>query len=145
MNNISKNIREMYEILEEDISFLSGFQLTKNSPQIQVLKTKDTGLFTNIAEDVLFKNKSINISDDETIKDGYELIAASFRKSVYKYFLNSLFPVIYNLKNKFTTTSEYLKYKGQFFESEQIWRRFLVYTLYTEKDMDIIMEKKQKK
>jgi len=137
MNNISKNIREMYEILEEDISFLSGFQLTKNSPQIQVLKTKDTGLFTNIAEDVLFKNKSINISDDETIKDGYELIAASFRKSVYKYFLNSLFPVIYNLKNKFTTTSEYLKYKGQFFESEQIWRRFLVYTLYTEKDMDI--------
>ena len=136
MNNISNNTKEIYKILKEDIEFLSGFQLTKNSLQTEVLKSKHTGLFANM-EDVLFKNKSINLIDDETIKDGYELVVASFRKSIYKYFLNSLFPIIYNSKNKLELTSEYQKHKGNIFNTDQLWRRFLIFTLFEEKDMDI--------
>ena len=143
MKDIGKNINEMYfNILKTDLEFLSSFQLTKNSPKMKVLQTKDTALFAGIEEGLdKNKNKNINLTDDETIKDGYELVAASFRKSVYKYFLNSLFPAIYNLKNKFIMTSEYQTIKkekgGNFFEIEQLWRRFFIFTLYTEQDMDI--------
>ena len=138
MNNLNKNIIKFYKILEVDLEFLSSYKPTKGSPDNSILLTKDKGLFENIADE-LKHIKSSTVIDEDTIKDGYELIAASFRKSVYKYFLNSLFPVIYSLKNKFINSSEFQnqKKKSPFLEMELIWKRFLVFTLYKERDMDI--------
>ena len=150
MNNITESTKEIYTILNEDLQFLSNFQPTKGSPPIAVLQTKDSKIFSNFDEEIN-KRKSYNLTDEETIKDGYELIAASYRKSVYKYFLNSLFPVIYNLKNKYITTTEYKKNENQFLLPGRVWRRFFIFTLYTEKDMDIfkkvfiIMKQKEDK
>ena len=128
MKNISRSIIEAYDLLKADLLFLSSIELTKKSPD-----PKKESLFTNVKE-ILNKIELENDIDDDIIKDGYELIAASFRKSVYKYFLNSIFPVLYNLKNKFMTTSEFQEHKdkGKYFETEQNWRRYLFNTLFKE-------------
>ena len=124
MNNIGKSIVETYNTLKKDIEFLSSFILTKKSPN-----PNDTDMYINDRE-----IKKYSINEEEIAKDGYELIAASFRKSTYKYFLNSIFPVISNLKNKFTTTSEFHEFKEKklFFETEQLWKKYLFCTLFQE-------------
>ena len=128
MSNISKSIIDAYELLKADLEFLSSIELTKHSPD-----PKKKGLFINFKEVIDKMNENYIIYDVIT-KDGYELIAASFRKSVYKFFLKCIFPIIYNLKNKFITTSEFQEFKdkGRLFETEQSFRRYLINTLFNE-------------
>ena len=79
------------------------------------------------------------LPENETIKDGYEIIVASFRKSVYKYFLNGIFPIIYSLKNKYINTSEYSSQhpKQNIKVLEKNWRNFFDVSLFKEKDHNI--------
>ena len=73
MKNISRSIIEAYDLLKADLVFLSSIELTKKSPD-----PKKESLFTNVKE-ILNKIELENDIDDDIIKDGYELIAASFK------------------------------------------------------------------
>ena len=111
MNNIGENIDKMYKLLDNDLKFLHSFSLTAKSPNFKDFSKYTKTATNNFNGSLEFLNtKKIEyfiLPENETIKDGYEIIVASFRKSVYKYFLNGIFPIIYSLKNKYINTSEY--------------------------------------
>ena len=135
MNNIGKNIKELYEILNNDLTFIDSFELGKEGPKPKRTKTRDSLLFTTVVEDDL--NEPLNDKEETLIKDGYELLVASYRKTVYKYFFKGIFPILYKLKSIFKKTQEYANYKKEFFLTDQKWSSFLVNNLLKEKDQDI--------
>ena len=122
MNNINRNMEELYGIIKEDLEFIQSFELGKENPKKENRLNRD-------------KNKSNNedINEESVITDGFELIIASYRKTTYKYFFKGIFPIIYNLKSLFKTTID-LGYLQEFFPIEQSLRRFLLYKLLLEKD-----------
>ena len=135
MNNIGKNIKELYEILNNDLTFIDSFELGKEGPKLKKAKTRDSLLFTTVVEDDF--DQTFNDTEETIIKDGYELLVASYRKTIYNYFFVSIFPIIYRLKSVFKTTQESANYKREFFLTEQKWSSFLVNNLLKEKDQDI--------
>ncbi len=135
MNNIGKNIKELYEILNNDLVFIFNFELGKEAQKHNKSKTKDSNLFTSVVEEDF--NDTFNNSEETIIKDGYELIIASYRKTLYKYFFRGIFPILYSLKNIFRTTQEFANYQRDFFMTDQKLRSFLIKSLLQEKDKDI--------
>ena len=133
INNIEKNIKDLYEILLDDLKFIQSFHLGKENPETMKLKTKDTEIF-NKSED---ETGEITFNDETIIKDGYELTLASFRKTLYKYFFSGIFPILYNLKNIFRTTAEYANYRTEFALTDKQLRIFLINYALQEKDKDI--------
>ena len=133
INNIEKNIKELYEILVNDLRFILSFHLGKQNPEVMRLKPKEPEIF-NRSED----ESSEVVFDDETIiKDGYELTIASLRKTLYKHFFRGIFPILYNLKNIFRTTAEYANYRTEFALADKQLRIFLINYALQEKDKDI--------
>ena len=135
MNNIGKNIKELYEILNDDLVFIFNFELGKEAQKHNKSKTRDSNLFTSVVEEDF--NDTFNNSEETIIKDGYELVIASYRKSLYKYFFRGIFPILYSLKNIFRTTQEFANYQRDFFMTDQKLRSFLIKSLLQEKDKDI--------
>ena len=143
MNNIGENIDKMYKLLDKDLEFLHSFSLTAKSPNFKDFSKYTKTATNNFNGSLEFLNtKKIEyfiLPENETIKDGYEIIVASFRKSVYKYFLNGIFPIIYSLKNKYINTSEYSSQhpKQNIKVLEKNWRNFFDVSLFKEKDHNI--------
>ena len=132
MNNINKNMKELYDTISEDLDFIQSFELGKENPKFTP-KVNDSNI-TNEEENESINN--ININEETTIKDGFELIVASYRKTTYKYFFKGIFPIIYNLKNLVKTTQESGNLQ-QYFAIDQSLRSFLLYKVLLEKDKDI--------
>jgi hypothetical protein len=136
INYIEKNIKELYDILSKDLEFVESFQLGKENPKALKTKTKDNSL--NNKDEEEFSEMIFN--EEATIKDGYELVLASFRKALYKYFFGSIFPIIYNLKGVFKTTSEYTPHRQEFALTDLELKNFLVDYALQEKDKDIFQK-----
>jgi hypothetical protein len=129
INYIEKNIKELYAILLKDLEFVESFQLGKENPK--ALKKKDSTIKeSDKFSEIIFK-------EETTIKDGYELVVASYRKTLYKYFFNSIFPIMNNLKSIFRNTSEYINYRREFTLTEKKFRNFLLNYALQERDKDI--------
>ena len=130
MNNIGKNIEMMYNILKEDLRFLEGCYKYFGPKKKDIFISRDT---------IRDKDNINNFENGDSITDSFELIVASFRKSVYKYFLNGLFPALINLNNRLDKVSEYQiqrRRKG-YSTIDFHWKEFMKKTLYMEKDRDI--------
>ena len=133
MNNISKNIKELYGILNKDLNFIKELKLGKEPDQNKSYK-KNLDLLSKIDGKEIINNIT---NDEATIKDGYELILSSFRKSTYKYLFQSVFPIIYELKKLFFGTKEYKECHKIFTSIEDNWINILKDYLLKEKDKDI--------
>ena len=126
--NISKNIIELYKILNDDLNFIYNLKLGKQPLENKISnidETKNEG-----AENI----ENIIINDEGTIKDAYQLILASFRKTIYKYLFKSVFPFANILKDKFQATQEYKEFHNYFTSVENNWVTFLQAYLLKEKD-----------
>ena len=137
MNNIVKNIKELYDILDVDLVFIKSFDLGKENPS-HYRKKRKANLIKNKKEGIPNNNILKNDQEEETIiKNGFELVAASYRKTTYKYFFKGIFPIVYSLKNLFKTTQDFTKYRQEFFVIDQKWIGFLIRNILQEKDKDI--------
>ena len=129
INYIEKNIKDLYAILLKDLEFVESFQLGKENPK--AFKKKNSTIKENDKfSEIIFK-------EEATIKDGYELVVASYRKTLYKYFFRSIFPIMNNLKSIFRNTSEYINYRREFTLTEKKFRNFLLNYALQERDKDI--------
>ena len=137
INFIEKNIKELYEILSRDLEFVESFQLGKENPKSLKIKTKtktkESSLNNKDEEEV----SEMIFNEEATIKDGYELVLASYRKTLYKYFFGGIFPIIYNLKSVFKSTSEYTPYRQEFALIDRELKSFLSNYALEERDKDI--------
>jgi len=135
INYIEKNIKELYGILLKDLEFVESFHLGKENPKALKAKTKTKESTLNNKDQEEFSEMIFN--EEATIKDGYELVLASYRKTVYKYFFGGIFPIIYNLKSVFKSTSEYTPLRQEFALTDIELKNFLLNYALQERDKDI--------
>ena len=131
MNNLGSNIIELYKILTDDLDFFKSFEIGKDNPT--TYRARRRKIPKNDDQDNLV------IQEDSTIKDGFELIAASYRKSVYKYLFKGIFPVLYKLKSISIPIQKNKNNKNEldFSFSDQKLLSFLNGYVLLEKDKDI--------
>ena len=97
MNNINNNITELNNLIKKDLVYINNPKLLNRGKDKLMRKNQ-----INIEnEENGIENEEININEKYIIKDPFELILASFRKTLYKYFYKAIFPIIYKLKNCF--------------------------------------------
>ena len=129
MNNIGKNVKELYEILRVDLAFTNSFQLGKDNPSKyrskKIKKPKNEDKYNRLNE------------EESTIKDGFELIVASYRKTIYKYFFQGIFPILYSLKSLYKTTQEFANSSKIFFSVDRSFASYINNYVLLEKDKDI--------
>ena len=129
MNNIGKNVKELYEILRVDLAFTNSFQLGKDNPSKyrskKIKKPKNEDKYNRLNE------------EESTIKDGFELIVASYRKTIYKYFFKGIFPILYSLKSLYKTTQEFANSSKIFFSVDRSFASYINNYVLLEKDKDI--------
>ena len=129
---INENINKFYIIIHGDLKFIGSLKLEKENPNNINVKTKYKRALSVLDEEEGKEN--ILTNEEMTIKDGYELILASFRKTIYKYLFKGVFPIIYNLKNIFKNNKEYGDFHSFSFAIEENWVNFLDHYLLKEKD-----------
>ena len=97
MNNINNNITELNNIIIQDIVYINNPKLLNRNKDKFVRKNQIN--LESEENDII--DEELNINEKYIIKDPFELILASFRKTLYKYFYKAIFPIIYKLKNCF--------------------------------------------